>query len=68
MRFLFLLFIIISQLSYLSSFLITINVNNHYSTIAGNILNLNNILKYNDINYNHDITYYNQNKSGWKTC
>lgn len=68
MKIIFLLFILISYLSNLSSF--TLHINNHYSTIAGKIFNLNSILNYgfyyNDkctFNTNYQIIYYNDNKS-----
>jgi hypothetical protein len=65
MKFNYLLFILITSLSYLSTFSFTLQLHNHYTTIAGRILNLNTLLK-NDI-YQQDIfrniNYYNNNKS-----
>ena len=69
MKFNYLLFILISYLSYLSCF--TLHINNHYSTIAGKICNLNAILDngfYNNDKTNYcyntyDIKFYNNNKS-----
>jgi hypothetical protein len=71
MKYFNLLFILlIASLSNLSGF--TLHINNHYSTIAGKIFNLNKILKYgfyfdskcvfrDDTIYH--INYYNENKS-----
>lgn len=69
MKIYYLLFILLSYLSNLSSF--TLHINNHYSTIAGKIFNLNSILNYrfynNDDNFyclnNYNLEYYNSNKS-----
>lgn len=63
MKFYYLLFILLTSLSYLSTF--TLHFNTHYTTIAGRILNLNTLLK-NDIYQNdvfRNINYYNNNKS-----
>jgi hypothetical protein len=70
MKFNYLLFILTSSyLSFSSCF--TLHINNHYSTIAGKICNLNSILNegfYNNDNTNYffntyDIKFYNNNKS-----
>jgi len=69
MNYIYLIFILISNLSNLSSF--TLHINNHYSTIAGKICNLNSILNegfYNNDNSNYffntyNIKYYDNNKS-----
>ena len=71
MKFIYLLFtLLISSLSNLSGF--TLHINNHYSTIAGKIFNLNSILNYgfyydekcnNNCNTNYHINQYNNNKS-----
>ena len=54
--------IIISSFLYLSN-TFTIHINNHYSNIAGNIFDINNLLKYDrDIAFKN-INYYNENKS-----
>jgi hypothetical protein len=65
----FLFILLLSSLSNLSGF--TLHINNHYSTIAGKILNLNSILNYrfynNDDNFyclnNYNLEFYNSNKS-----
>ena len=58
----FILFI--SSLTYNSSFIISINVNKHYSLIAANILNVNTYLKksYPEFIFK-SINYYNNNRS-----
>jgi hypothetical protein len=65
MKFIYLFSILISYLSILSSF--TVHINNHYSTIAGKILNLNSIINKGCYNNNiacyHNLNYYNSNKS-----
>jgi hypothetical protein len=70
MKFNYLLFILTSSyLSFSSCF--TLHINNHYSTIAGKICNLNSIFNegfYNNDNTNYffntyDIKFYNNNKS-----
>ena len=65
MKLIYLFFILISYLSYLSSF--TLHINNHYSNIAGKILNLNSIINKGCYNNNiacyHNLNYYNSNKS-----
>ena len=54
--------IIISSFLYLSN-TFTIHINNHYSNIAGNIFDVNNLLLYDrDIAFKN-INYYNENKS-----
>lgn len=56
------LILLISLFSFNSSF--TINVNKHYSLIAGNILNINKSLKYSYPEFIFkSINYYNNNKS-----
>ena len=65
MKYIYLFFILISYLSNLSSF--TLHLNNHYSTIAGKILNLNSIINNGCYNNNiasyNNLNYYNSNKS-----
>jgi hypothetical protein len=56
-----LFFIIISSFLYLSN-TFTIHINNHYSTIASNIFDINNRLKYDRDSFKN-INYFNQNKS-----
>ena len=59
MKYFYLLFAFISSLSYLTSF--TIHVNDHYTSIAGNILCLNSMIKHRaDF---RSINYYNKNSS-----
>lgn len=53
--------IIISSFLYLTN-TFTIHINNHYSTIASNIFDINNRLKYDRESFK-SINYYNQNKS-----
>jgi hypothetical protein len=53
--------IIISSLLYLTN-TFTIHINSHYSTIASNIFDINNRLKYNRESFKN-INYYNNNKS-----
>ena len=57
----YLVFIIISTFLYLT-YPFTIHINNHYSSIAANILNVNDCLKY-DKNAFSSVNYYNKNKS-----
>jgi hypothetical protein len=63
MKIYYLLFILLSSLSYLTPF--TLHFNTHYTTVAGRILNLNTLLK--DNIYQSDvfrnINYFNNNKS-----
>jgi hypothetical protein len=65
MKYIYFLFILISNLSNLSSF--TLHLNNHYSTIAGKIFNLNSIINNGCYNNNiasyNNLNYYNSNKS-----
>jgi hypothetical protein len=53
--------IIISSLLYLTN-TFTIHINSHYSTIASNIFDINNRLKYDRESFKN-INYYNNNKS-----
>jgi len=65
MKYIYFLFILISNLLNLSSF--TLHINNHYSTIAGKIFNLNSIINKGCYNNNiasyNNLKYYNSNKS-----
>jgi hypothetical protein len=67
----FLLFILISYLTYLSGFVL--NVNKHYTILAGDILNLNNNINYNPSVFktvhtfnNNNSVCYNYNKNNVK--
>ena len=60
MKLLYLLFIFISSLTYSSPF--TLHINKNYAHIAGNILNLNNMIKNNKELFK-SINYYSKNSS-----
>jgi hypothetical protein len=58
----YLFMIIISSFLYLTN-PFTIHINNHYSTIASKIFDINTNLKYNKETFFKNISYYNDNKS-----